>query len=99
MEEIKEAGSMMPYNAKSDIHQWAWYQTPRGVKYLCTSAGWVQDAVTNEWNPQNIYLLKFMECIPQPIATDRMINALLTGALVVVKSPVGEVLDDKQVTI
>jgi len=80
----------MPYNAKADIHQWTWYQTKKGERYLCTTAGWtLVDAETQTWEPRNIHLLKILETEPKFIETEKMIKLLETGALVVIKSPIG----------
>jgi hypothetical protein len=79
----------MPYNPKSDIHQYTWYSWgPK--KFLCTSAGWALDAATNEWLPTEIYLLEFLTCKPRLMPTPKMITLLQTGEIVVIKSPIGE---------
>jgi len=74
-------------NHKADIHQYTWYQSTGGKKYVCTGAGWVQNAETGEWNPERIFLLELFTCQPQHIETDRMIKLLETGNLVVIKEP------------
>ena len=74
-------------NLKANIHQWTWYRSDTGKYYLCVSAGWAQDAETNEWRPQGIELLEYLTCTPKPITYDKMITALETAQLVLVKSP------------
>jgi len=60
-----------------------------GKRYVCTSAGWAQNPETQAWEPQNIYLLEILATEPKPIETTKMIQLLETGALVVIKSPIG----------